>query len=69
MESFSLLLKKAQGEGSLSGVKVSHIVKILHLFFVDDILIMKRDYLGGVDGDKLTPEAFLWCFGHESKSW
>jgi hypothetical protein len=42
MESFSLLLKKAQDEGSLSGVKVSRIVKILHLFFVDDILIMTK---------------------------
>lgn len=42
MESFSLLMKKAQVEGSLSGVKVSRIVKILHLFFVDDILIMSR---------------------------
>jgi hypothetical protein len=42
MESFSLLLKKGQTEGSLTGVKVSRIVKILHLFFVDDILIMTK---------------------------
>jgi len=37
MESFILLLKKAQDEGSFSGVKVSQIVKIIHLFFVDEI--------------------------------
>ena len=42
MESISLLLKKSQGEGSLSRVKVSRIVKILHLFFIDNILIMKN---------------------------
>ena len=29
----------------MSGVKVSRIVKILHLFFVDDILIMKKSTL------------------------
>jgi hypothetical protein len=42
MEGLSLLLKKGQVEGKLSGVKVSRIVKILHLFFVDDVLIMTK---------------------------
>jgi hypothetical protein len=42
MEGLSLLLKKAQGEGKLSGVKVSMIVNILHLFFVDDVLILTK---------------------------
>jgi hypothetical protein len=42
MESISLLLKKGQSEGSLTGVKVSRIIKILHLIFVDDILIMTK---------------------------
>jgi hypothetical protein len=32
MEGLSLMLKKGQDEGKLSGVKVSRIVKILHLF-------------------------------------
>jgi hypothetical protein len=45
MESFSRLLKKGQNEGSLMGVKVSRIVKILHLLFVDDILIMTKAFL------------------------
>jgi hypothetical protein len=42
MEGLSILLKKGQEEGKLSGVKVSRIVKILHLFFIDDVLIMSR---------------------------
>jgi hypothetical protein len=42
MESISLLLKKSQSEGVLSGVKVSRVIKILHLIFVDDILIMSK---------------------------
>jgi hypothetical protein len=42
MESISLLLKKVQTEGSLTGVKVSTVIKILHLIFVDDVLIMKK---------------------------
>jgi hypothetical protein len=42
MEGFSLLLKKIQVEGKLTGVKVSRLVKILHLFFVNDVLIMTK---------------------------
>jgi hypothetical protein len=42
MECISLLLKKGQVEGLLSGVKVSRIIKILHLIFVDDVLIMSK---------------------------
>jgi len=42
MEGFSLLLKKSQAYGKLTGVKVSRLVKILHLFFVDNVLIMKK---------------------------
>jgi hypothetical protein len=40
MEGLSLLLKESKWEGKLSGIKVSRIIKILHLFFVDDVLIM-----------------------------
>ena len=36
------MLKKAEDEGKLSGVKVSRIVKILHFFFVDDVIIMTK---------------------------
>jgi hypothetical protein len=42
MEGLSLLLKKGKGEGKLSSVKVSRLVKILHLFFVDDVLLMSK---------------------------
>jgi hypothetical protein len=45
MEGLSLQLKKGQVEGKLTGVKVSRIVKILHLFFIDDVLIMTNDSL------------------------
>jgi hypothetical protein len=45
MEGLSLLLKKIRDEGKLPGVKVSRIVKILHLFFVGDVLIMTKDSL------------------------
>jgi len=45
MEGLSLLLKESKWDGKLMGVKVSIIIKILHLFFVDDVLIMTRDTL------------------------
>jgi hypothetical protein len=41
-ESLILLLKKEKDEGNLSEVKVSRLVKILHFFFVDDVLIMNK---------------------------
>jgi len=42
MEGLNLLLKKGKGEGKLSGVKVFRLVKILHLFFVDDVVLMSK---------------------------
>jgi hypothetical protein len=42
MEGLSLLLKNNIGEGNLSGIKVSRMIKILHLLFVDDVLIMTK---------------------------
>jgi hypothetical protein len=62
MESISLLLKKGQSEGSLTGVKVSRIVKILHLIFVDDILIMTKASLEEWMVIK-SIGSFLLCFG------
>jgi hypothetical protein len=35
--------QKNQAEGKISGIKVSRLVKILHLLFADDILIMSKD--------------------------
>jgi hypothetical protein len=40
MESLSLLLKDSQREGKLSGIQVSNSIKILHILFVDDVIIM-----------------------------
>jgi hypothetical protein len=42
MEGLNLLLKSAQGEGKITGIKVSSLYKILHVLFVDDIIIMTR---------------------------
>jgi hypothetical protein len=46
MESIILLLRKNLSEGGLLGVKVSRVLKILHIIFVDDILIMSKASLG-----------------------
>jgi hypothetical protein len=42
MEGLSLSLKKSQSEGKLTGIKVSRMVRILHLLFVDDVIIMSN---------------------------
>jgi hypothetical protein len=45
MESLSMLLKNGQEEGKIIGIKVSRIIKLLHLLFFDDILIMTNESL------------------------
>jgi hypothetical protein len=40
MEGLSLALKHSQEAGLITGIKVSRFIKILHLLFVDDILLM-----------------------------
>jgi hypothetical protein len=42
MESLSLLIKKSIAEHKISGLKVSRLIKIFHLMFVDDILLMAK---------------------------
>jgi hypothetical protein len=42
MEALSLLLNKSKLENKLSGVKVSNLIRILHLLFVDDVLILSK---------------------------
>jgi hypothetical protein len=42
MEGLSLALKRGQVEGKLTGIKVSRLIMILHLLFVDDIIIMSK---------------------------
>jgi hypothetical protein len=60
MEGLSLLLKEIQSEGKLTGIKVSRIIKILHIFFVDDVIIMKKDTLSEWwEIDKLIKLFFL----------
>jgi hypothetical protein len=43
MEGLSLLLKESEREGKLTSIKVSRSIKILHILFVDDVIIMKGD--------------------------
>jgi hypothetical protein len=42
MESLSILLKQGQEAGNLTGIKVSRVIKVLHLIFVDDVIIMTK---------------------------
>jgi hypothetical protein len=42
MEGLSILLKKEKEVGKLFGVKVARITHILHLLFIDDVLILSR---------------------------
>jgi hypothetical protein len=59
MESLSLSLKKAQADGMLSGIKVSRLVKVLHLLFVDDILIMSKASLA--EWEKIRDILLVFC--------
>jgi hypothetical protein len=63
MESISLLLKKGQAEGKLTGVKVSRIIKVLHLIFVDDVLIMSKASLEEWQVIKTLLETFCCASG------
>jgi len=45
IEGLSLLLKNSIEEGNLTGIQVSRLIKIIHLLFVDDVLIMTRESL------------------------
>jgi hypothetical protein len=42
MEILSLLLKQSQRQGIINGIKVARITKILHILFVDDILLLSK---------------------------
>jgi hypothetical protein len=42
MEGLNLLLKKRQAEGAITGLKIASYTIILHLLFVDDILILSK---------------------------
>jgi hypothetical protein len=42
MEGLNLTLKEGRANGKLTGIKVSRLINILHLLFVDDVLIMTK---------------------------
>jgi len=42
LEGLSMLLKKSQHEGRLTKIKVFRLVKILHILFVDEIILIKK---------------------------
>jgi hypothetical protein len=42
MEGLSILLSKSFTEHQISGIKVSNLIKIVHLMFVDDVLLMTK---------------------------
>jgi len=45
MEGLSLMFKKSISEGKILGIKVSKLIKIVHILFVDDVLIMSKENL------------------------
>ena len=63
MEGLSLLLKKVAVEGLISGINVSRVTKILHLLFVDDILIMSKASLAEWKQIKAIIELFCNASG------
>jgi hypothetical protein len=42
MEGLSLLMKDSLARGAVSGIKVSRMINILHILFVDDVIIMSK---------------------------
>jgi hypothetical protein len=45
LECLSILLKKSKLAGTLTGIRASTLTQILHLLFIDDIIIMTMDSL------------------------
>jgi len=45
MEGLSLMFKKSISEGKITSIKVSKLIKIVHILFVDDVLIMSKENL------------------------
>jgi hypothetical protein len=42
MEGLSLMLSRSSDDHSISGIKVTKLLKIVHLMFVDDVLVMSK---------------------------
>jgi hypothetical protein len=45
LECLSILLKRSKLDGNLTGIRASRLTQILHLLFVDDVIIMTSDSL------------------------
>jgi len=63
MEGLSLALKISKEEGLLTGIKVSRLHKIIHLLFVDDILIMAKASIGEWQEIKRVLDVFCRASG------
>jgi hypothetical protein len=59
METLSLLLKKGKVENKILGVKVSRLVNIMHLFLVDNVLIMSNVDLN--ERKEILDRILLFC--------
>jgi hypothetical protein len=57
LEGLSILLKHSHAEGKLSGVNFSGMTHILHILFVDDVLILTEASFE--DGHLFTPSLVL----------
>jgi hypothetical protein len=59
IEGLSLLLKNSLEVGTISGIKVSRLIKILHLLFVDDVIIMSNAIL--IEWKEIIKIISLFC--------
>jgi hypothetical protein len=42
MEGLNLMLSKSSADHSISGIKITKLLKIVHLMFVDNVLVMSK---------------------------
>jgi hypothetical protein len=59
MEGLSILLKNSLERGSITSIKVSRLIKILHILFVDDVIIMSKASLS--DWQEIDRLINLFC--------
>jgi hypothetical protein len=59
MEGLNISLKKEQANGALIGINVSILIKVLHLLFVDDILIMSKATIA--EWEKIQNILYVFC--------
>jgi len=59
LKCLSILLKLRQQEGIITGIKVSRLIKVLHFFFVDDIIIATKEDL--IEWQEIKSILNLFC--------